>query len=210
MDSLVKVHVAASAMLGRVDETLAHGGAPADHPIWELLRRRGLLPGDAVANVVAWSAEPIRARAVLVRRHHSRGIALEGLSGWEGQAGAAFETRLVAARNAHEVLARNADTLGRYLDELAEWIIQGRMRVAQTLATVIRSQQAVTLTAGMGPVHVTRARAAADIGAEVLGEIDQFWVGALDLSHAWSGRLEAESVAPVPAISGRATLRAEL
>lgn len=217
MDSLATLHVEASPLLGRVDATLAQCGAPADHAIWPLLRRRGLLPGDAVTNVVAWSAEPLRERAQLMRLHCGRCVRVDGLlrgsSGWEGAAGTTFDARVEATCREHDVLAHNAQTLAGYLEELADWIARGRMRLAHALATVLTSAQSVTLKTQAGPAQVTaaiRAQASADIGAEVLGEVDLFWVGAVELSHSWSSRLEAEVAITVPAVSVAADLRVEL
>lgn len=209
MDGLVKLHSAASGMLDRIDATLTRHGAPAEHAIWPLLRRRGMLPGDAVANVAAWEPKQLLERATLCRSQRARcaevGGLLRGHAGWDGTAGAAFEARLSVVRDEHEAFTRDAQTLADYLEDLAGWIVRGRWRLAHQLATVLVSAQSVALKVDIGAkvmTPVTRARAAADLGAEVLSEVDRFWVGALDLSHAWSGRLgvkvTAAAAAPLP------------
>lgn len=200
MDGLVEIHTEAASMLDCVDASLTRHGAPAEHRIWPLLRRRGLLPGDAVASVVAWTPGPLLERALLLRVHRERCLEVDGMlqgrSDWEGAAGDVFEARLSTTRNEHDAFTMNTATMADYLEDLADWIARGRVRLAHRLATVLVSAQSVTLKVG-GATDVqaptARADAAADIGAELLADVDQFWAGALELSHGWSGRLRLET-----------------
>lgn len=201
MDALIRMHAEAGGLLGRVDLSLTRHGAPEGHQIWPLLRSRGLLPGDAVANVAAWGPEPLRERAELLQEHRERCSEIEYLlrvrTDWEGMAGAAFAARLDATRASQDLLASSACFIADYLEDLAAWVARGRLSLAYRLGAVLSSAEAVTLTVGeeLPTVH---AEAAAEIGAEVLAEADAFWTGALDISRDWSSRLELVAEIAMP------------
>lgn len=192
-DAVSRLRLVAGGLLGMVDETLARHGAPPGHRIWPLLRAVGLLPGDAVAGIEALPVEMLRERARLLTVHGERCAALEELvrpaPGWVGPAAQAANARLATAGGKLEALAHNASELGAAWASLADLADEGRAAVARALARVLRSAQAVELTVGETE-PVDRARAAADIGAEVLAEVDGFWAGALGLVRDGVGRLD--------------------
>ncbi len=237
-DALTRLHTAAKPLLARVDATLSSHGAPPDHPVWPLLRRCGLLPGDAVADMVAWEPEPLCERARLLRTHREGCSAIDTLlrrpSTWEGSAAATFAARLESTRSEHDTLAANTATLARHLEELADWTVHARNRLAHTLAHTLASTQSLTLTtqatataatattttAGFigstptpspqpanTPAHsllpTALATSAADVATELLTVVDHFWQGALEISEAWSARLDTTIpppafIAPIP------------
>ena len=200
-DPLGRLRQEAARLLAVVDETLARCGAPDHHPIWPLLRAVGLLPGDAVTEVVALSLEAFRERADLLRSHHERcagvGDLVRAPSGWEGAAAEAAGAQLESARAGLGMLAAHAGVLASLLADLAEWAGQGRGRLARTLAKVLTSAQAVELTLD-DTEPGARAQAAADIGAQVLAEVAAFWEGGGEIVRDRLARLE-----PEPAQRGR-------
>jgi hypothetical protein len=208
-DPLARLVEASARLLGVVDETLVRCGAPDRHPIWPLLRSVGLLPRDAVTEVEALSLEAFAERAGLMRSQHDRGLSvdqlLRGPIGWEGAAAEAAVVKLESARAGLGVLTANAAVLAGLMQDLAELGERGRVRLARTLAKVLTSAQAVELT-----VHDTeplaRARAAADIGAEILGDVAGFWTAVQEIVVAWLARLEplpAPGAAPATSGGGR-------
>ena len=201
-DPLGRLHEAGARLLAEVDETLVRWGAPDHHPIWPLIRSIGLLPGDAVAAVEALSWEAFQQRADLMHSHHERAVGVGDLlaapSGWEGPAAEAAGAKLDSAHAGVRVLAANARVLAQVMGDLAEWGVQGRLRLARTLAKVLTSAQTVDLTME-DTEPVGRAQAAADIGAEVLAEVAGFWAGATDIAREGLARLEAEPAHDVTA-----------
>src|SRR5688500_462112 len=93
MDVLDRVVAPARDLLRRVDATLAAAGAPADHPIWPLLRRVGSLPGDAFEFAAGFDADALAMAADDVRRYAERyaelGERIE-VGEWTGPAAATF------------------------------------------------------------------------------------------------------------------------
>lgn len=217
-EPLERLHTAAADLLSRVDQTLARYGAPQEHPIWPLLRRRALLPSDAVANVVAWSPQPLYAAAQAIHRHHEAGekvrASLTAPSTWEGPAAEAASARIGAVRQRHEAFHHNAQALTAALSDLAAWFDEARQRLARVLARVLASAEAVTLTTRLRAAetaeHTQVALAAADIAAAILAEIDRLWTGALDLIRDHLARLESLDTKASGALPGGGTLRVEL
>ncbi|BCJ72138.1 hypothetical protein CS0771_16820 [Catellatospora sp. IY07-71] len=150
MDALSHLYLNTAGLLARVDDTLAHWGAPETHQVWQLLRRTGALPGDAVAGLSAWSPQPWREQADELRRQAETAEAVSGragaLRGWEGPAASAFQR--TADRFRHDVVAWAAELRGHaaHLDELARCLAAGRSRTARALARVAGSAEAVLLT----------------------------------------------------------------
>ena len=96
MDALDRLAAPARELLSRVDGMLTRIGAPEDHPLWPLVRRLRVLPGDAVAALAAVEPAPLSAA----------GPALRTLSGqyaqpratppdWAGPAAEAFTAAAV-------------------------------------------------------------------------------------------------------------------
>jgi hypothetical protein len=203
MDALIRVRAASDDLLAQVDAALTHHGAPEDHDVWGLLRRHGLLPGDAVATAAEWLPPVLEGRAALLRRqseaHGHTSASLSGqatLSGWEGEAAAAFHARLGGIRRDLAESEEAGTNLADCLDELADWLGTGRHRLARTLAEALLSAEAVTLAL---PAPLTaptrRAQAAATIGATVLAEVDRFWHAGLEI---WQRHAARASSGPKP------------
>jgi uncharacterized protein YukE len=203
MDALIRVRVASDDLLAQVDATLAHHGAPEDHDIWALLRRHGLLPGDALATAAQWLPPVLEGRAALLRRQSeaqaqsAATLAREAaLSGWEGDAAAAFHTRLGDVRRDLAEMEDASARLADCLDELADWLAGARHALARLLADALLSAEAVTLAIPPPLTAPTaRAQAAATIGASVLAGVDRFWHTGLEI---WQRHAAQASVAPKP------------
>lgn len=212
MDALVRLHLAADGLLTTVDDTLARCGAPAEHPIWRLLRTGGLLPGDAIAGAVSWAPQAFTHRADLLRHQHSQqadlSASLAASAGWKGEAAAAFHARLALARRDLTVAAESSLAMAGCFDELAVWLVDARLRLARKLAATLSSAEAVTLKLGQAS-QTTRASASAEIGVALLSEVEVFWQGGLEISERWDARVEAVVALETPAVQASATLRVE-
>ncbi|HCT76572.1 MAG TPA: hypothetical protein DGT23_08285 [Micromonosporaceae bacterium] len=216
MDALVRLHLAAHGLLTTVDDTLARCGAPAEHAIWRLLRKGGLLPGDAIAGAVSWAPQAFTHRADLLRQQHSQqadlSVSLAASAGWEGEAAAAFHARLAVARRDLTVAAESSLAMAGCFDELAAWLVGARLRLAHKLAATLSSAEAVTLKLGIVaglPSQTVQASAAAEIGVVLLSEVDLFWEGGLEISERWEARLEAAVALEAPAVQASATLHVD-
>ena len=98
--------------------------------------------------------------------------------------------KLEAARAGVRVLAANAGVLAQVTGDLAGLGRAGPVAARAHTGKVLNSAQAVELT--MEETEpVTRVRAAADIGAEVLAEVAGFWARAGDIAREGLARLEA-------------------
>ena len=199
MDALDRLAGPALELLSRVDATLTRSGAPDGHPLWPLLRRLRVLPGDAVAAVAALRPAPLAAA----------GPALRALSGqyaqphatppdWQGPAAAAFTARWTTLSGyvGDGLAERLADTAS-YAQAVADWVGRTRLAVARTVATAMASEQALTLGTDAEPGEAVRA--AADIAARVLGTVADAYAQADMLLEAWSGRLGELPFTPPPA-----------
>ncbi|MBB5871332.1 hypothetical protein F4553_004711 [Allocatelliglobosispora scoriae] len=193
MDALDRVNLAAADLLRRVDEALS-GGAPAGHRVWPLLRWIRVLPGPAVEAIVGLrppDAEDAREVETLAVRVAEAAEPLATQVAWEGSAGAAFETQRRAYR---EHLVDSVDSVtvrledfASYLEELGAWIAESRVALALRLATVLRSQESVTLLTSLDAAE--RGLAAAEIGAEVLAEIEEILRAGEEVEADWQPRL---------------------
>jgi hypothetical protein len=198
MDALDHLTGPAADLLTRVDDLLCRAGAPAGHPVWPLLRRLGALPGDAVAAVAALRAGPLTAAGPTLRdlahRYADVAAPLTGDDRWQGAAGQAYDA---ARRGLAAHLDSEADSLtGRlhstagYADALADWVDRGRRAVARTLAEVLASAEAVTVTVGRAPTGVPGpALAAAEIAARVLGVVADVHAEGEELLRRWAPEL---------------------
>ncbi|WIM96826.1 hypothetical protein ACTOB_000295 [Actinoplanes oblitus] len=155
-DRLDPLLAAAEPLLSRVDEVLAAVGAPAGHDVWPELRRVRLLPGDAVRAVAALHpaaiAEPVAELRAQARACAATADALPLVTDWSGSAAEAYET---ARRRTAEQLNAGPDSLSRRMtatadlaDALTDWMTRTRRDLAVTLADVLISAPALTLTAG--------------------------------------------------------------
>jgi hypothetical protein len=180
MDRLDDVLSSVAPLLKRVDQVLASAGAPPDHEIWPALRRVRLLAWDAVQAVAALRPDDL-IEAAPELRDDARSYA--GVAGslprpgvWTGDAADAYEQ----ARNrtvAH--LSGGTDSLDERLeatadlaDALVGWMRETRAGLAVTLAEVMTSAEALSLSAPSRPVAdpppAREVEAAADVAERVL------------------------------------------
>ena len=203
MDPLARLAPVARPLLRDVDNAFATLGAPAEHPVWGLLRRVGTTPSDAVTFFVNLDPDRLRAaRDALRDRAMAYGRATVPTNvPWEGSAAQSYAASATAlSRHLHgdadESMASRLGANASYVDSVAEWVQRSRDQVARTVAQVLTSSQAVTVrsvpTMGRGFVEVMRndglgagiaqaLAAAADIGAAVLGVAEDAMVAGRDL-----------------------------
>jgi hypothetical protein len=208
MDPLDRMADPAKDLFGRVDDVLAVAGAPAEHRLWPLLRRVGVLPGDIVDAFVAMRAAPLEAEAARVRvsagGYDDARSALHAVS-WEGAGGLAYEHARDALA-AHLVdgpdsLAGRLAAVARYLDAVADWVERSRRALARTLADAMSSAEAVAVVtagaAGPGPT------AAAELGARVLAVAAEAGDDAEALLRRWEPELARVALRAPVVVSSR-------
>lgn len=207
MDILDRVAVTGRDLLSRVDSVLVAGGAPADHPVWPLMRRVGALPGDVLDAFCALTPEQVTAVGAAVRGRAEAYVeeradlaAAVAATTWEGDSAAAFGQRW-AALGGHlggEVAPDSPGLAGRlaatacYLDEVAGWMRSARRDLANEVATALGSLEAVRVRAPAtgDPDRSDQAGpAAATIGAVVLAVADRQAGAAEEVLERWAGRL---------------------
>jgi hypothetical protein len=213
MDTLSWVAEPGRELLARVDTVLAAAGAPADHPIWPLLRRVGALPGDVLDAFCALAperlvaaGEAVRVRAETYTEERADLAAAVAGTEWTGAAASAFEQRWTAlgehlggtaSPEAPSLAGRLAATAS-YVDDVAAWMRAARRDLAHEVATALGSQEAVRLRESDGA-------AAATIGVAVLAVADRQADAAEEVAQRWVGRLsELPFRAPVQGPGGRA------
>ena len=177
MTQLDRLLATAGPLLRRVDDILTAGGAPPDHPVWAELRRVRLLPGDAARAVAALRPEELLDAAPELRAD-ARAYAVLAASlprpgEWTGAAAEAYDA---ARQRAAEHLSGGAESLAERLeaaaelaDALIDWMRTARDAVADALAEVLTSTEAVTLAETK--VDLASAReptAAAEVATRVL------------------------------------------
>jgi hypothetical protein len=190
MDRLEQVLAAATPLLRQVDDVLEAAGAPAEHELWAEIRRVRLLPGDAARAVAALTPAAV-ADAVPELRADARACAetaaaLPVPDEWTGEAADAYDDlrRRTAGR-----LSGAADSLDERLEatadlarSLADWMARTRADLAVTLAAILTSREALTLTtAAPVPPSTEQVPAAADVAARVLRGIANSYDEGADL-----------------------------
>jgi methyl-accepting chemotaxis protein len=180
MDRLDDVLGTVTPLLKRVDQVLASAGAPPDHEIWPALRRVRLLAWDAVQAVAALRPDDL-AEAAPELRDDARSYAgvaesLPPPGVWTGDAADAYEQ---ARKHTAAHLSGGADSLEERLeatadlaDALIDWMRETRGGLAATLAEVMTSAEALSLTvsstAAADPPAAREVEAAADVATRVL------------------------------------------
>jgi hypothetical protein len=207
VDALDRLAGPARDLLSRVDETLARAGAPPDHPLWPLLRRLGVLPGDAVAAVATLRPAPLAGAGPVLRTLSSQYAQPRGMPpDWQGPAAEVFTAGWTNLSGYVEVgLAGRLAETASCAEAVVDWVGRTRLAVARVLAAVMTSAEAVTMGSGDEPTQVVRA--AADIAARVLGVVADAYAQGDALLVAWSGRLGELPFTPppvVPVASGEA------
>lgn len=188
MDRLDQLLAVADPLLSRVDDVLSTVGAPGGHAVWTELRRVRLLPGDAARAVAG-----LRPAAILdaipelradARAYADLADALPLPGEWSGEAADAYER---SRRSTAERLHGGADSLSQRMDATAElataltdWMLDARGGLAESLAEVCVTTEALTL---MGSAHPPEreASAAAAIGAILLRTVADTYDRADDL-----------------------------
>lgn len=177
MDRLDRLLTTAGPLLRRVDDILAAAGAAPDHRVWTELRRVRLLPGEAARAVAALRPEDLTEAAPELRAD-ARAYAVLGASlpapgEWTGAAADAYDA---ARQRAAVHLSGGAESLDERLqasadlaDALVAWMRSARDSLAETLAEVLGSTEAVTLAGTrVDPAAAREQEAAAEVAARVL------------------------------------------
>jgi len=186
MDALARLEPVARDLVHRVDTALVTLGAPADHPVWPLLRRLGVTPADAVRFVVETDPTPLRATAAALRDRAEAYEATELPADlpWRGAAGETYAEQAAGLRAHLGELAGRLRATAAYADDVADWSARSRERLARALADVLTSAQAVTVRTGTSP-----APAAADIGVRLLGAVAEAVAEGTDGHRRWASEL---------------------
>jgi hypothetical protein len=201
MDTLAQVVATAAPLLRRVDDLLSGIGAPPDHQVWTQMRRVRLLPGDAVHAInglrpadLAEAAPELRADA---RAYADIAESLPPPGTWTGDAADAYDA---ARRHAAGHLSGGLESLDERLeatadlaDALVEWMSQSRSAVAETLAGVLSSTAAVSLSSGaaVDPAAAREVLAAADVAERILRTVADSYDLAVDLLDGSAGLVTA-------------------
>ena len=197
MDRLDELLAAAGPLLRRAGEILDEAGAPAEHPLWEQLRRVRLLPADAAQAVAALRPEAfadivpdLRAGA---RTCAEVAAALPAPDDWRGEAADAYDDlrRRYATHlsGADDSLDERWTATADLAAALQSWITRTRGHLAGSLAEVLTSAEAATLSAGgkARPPSMPEIRAAADVATHVLRTIADDYGEAEDLLRESAG-----------------------
>ncbi len=228
MDLLDRVYPVAVPLLDRLDATLLAGGAPADHPIWPLLRRLGALPGEIVGQLAGVVPDGLTGAADTARqqadayRHRTDEVPMP--AAWRGPAADAYAATWsglsahLAGSGPDSLAGRLTDTAG-YLDDVAAWLARARRALAGTVAECLGSAEAVTLrsapatadwlsgggTGSGAPSPGAAALAAATLGAHLLGTTAEILDDGRAVTDWWAGRLgELTYRPPAPAAAASA------
>ncbi|KXK59593.1 hypothetical protein AWW66_23460 [Micromonospora rosaria] len=204
MDALDRLAEPGLDLLRRVDTLLA-AGAPEGHPVWPLLRRLQVLPGEAVRGFLDLHPAPLTTAGHAVRRlvrgYDQASATLTDPVAWSGPAASAYgQSRAALLRHLDEgpdsLVGRLESTAG-YADALADWVDGSRAALARTLAEVLGSTEAVAVVAATSPQAAERepgsgrvgAAEAAEIARRVLAVLSVAYDGAETLLREWSPSL---------------------
>ncbi|MDG4790463.1 hypothetical protein O7626_31880 [Micromonospora sp. WMMD1102] len=200
MDVLDQLAEPAVALTGRVDDLLAAAGAPDGHRIWPLLRRLRVLPGDAVRAVLELRPEALAGAgevgAELRRAYHETGAVLADGGSWQGPTAEVYAAHRSGLAEHVTGLTGRVDAMTGYAEAVAGWIEETRYALARTLADVLGSAEAVAVlttpprAAGVEPGGLPPGPAAAEIGARILGTVDEAYDRAEALPRRWAAELD--------------------
>ena len=201
MDRLDDLLHTARPLLSKVDEMLASAGAPADHRVWDELRRVRLLPGEAAQAVAALrpsalgdAGPELRAEA---RACVEVAAELPPPDEWTGEAAEAYDEvrRRMATQlsGGDESLDERLQATADLAEALREWMEQTRGELATALAGVLSSSEAITLVAsgGLRPPPPADVLAAADIAVHLLRTVADNYDDAMDLIQGSSALTSA-------------------
>ncbi|MGW4940551.1 hypothetical protein ACWEOZ_03050 [Actinoplanes sp. NPDC004185] len=203
MDRLDRLLATAGPLLRRVDDVLATVGAPPEHRVWIQLRRVRLLPGDAARAVAVLRPEELGEAAPELRAdaraYAVLAASLPGPGEWTGAAAEAYDA---ARQRAAAHLSGGPESLDERLqasadlaDSLVTWMRSARDALAEVLAEVLSSTQAVALAATeMDLASAREQEAAADVAMKVLRAVADAYEPGAELLHT-SARLAEPLVA---------------
>jgi hypothetical protein len=217
MDALDRLAEPGLDLLRRVDALLA-AGAPEGHPVWPLLRRMQVLPGDALLGFLDLHPAPLAGAGHAVRRlvrgYDDVCAVLIDSVAWSGSAASAYDqARAALLRHLDEgpesLVGRLESTAG-YAHALADWVEGSRLALARALADVLGSAEAVAVVAATSPGATSPGAGsggggsggagvaeAAEIATRVLVVLGVAYDGAETLLREWSPSL-AESTWRAP------------
>ncbi|MFY1635683.1 hypothetical protein ACN27F_20815 [Solwaraspora sp. WMMB335] len=219
MDALDLVAGPAIDLLARVDERLTRCGAPAEHPVWPLLRQVRALPGDAVGAFLSVRPAPWTDADIAIRPHldgyAQAADALVGPLDWTGAAAQAYDatrSALAAQLAGRPDAAPGADPdshAGRlaatagFAEALARWAQLSRAALAGVLAGALSSADAITVVAAVGPAvgagEAAAARAAAAVAVPVLRILAEIGEDGENLLARWQSRVAPAGPGGAPA-----------
>lgn len=153
MDPLDRLAAPGANLLSRVDATLIRVGIPEAHRVLPLLRQLGVLPGTALAAVVAlrpagWaSAGPRLLR--LSEEYRAAASSLPAEAAWEGPAGRSFGARCASLAEhlggPGPCLSERLAAQAAFAEAVDAWIAQLRARMTRELLAVLTSAEAVVV-----------------------------------------------------------------
>ncbi|GAA2377840.1 hypothetical protein [Dactylosporangium salmoneum] len=218
-DELDRLAGVGGDLFRRVGAVLADGGLPPEGEAAELVRRVGGLPAEVLAFALQLDADGLRRAA-----GELRGVAqrfgevpgrLEadvGRSAWEGSGAEAFGVVWNAlaehvgdGSEPGTIAGRMAATAG-YVEALAGWADGFRYELAEAIARVATSVEAVTLVTGAGAGVPEVTAAAGRIVARVLRPAADVLDAADELRARWAGALAELEYQPPRVPSGPAVI----
>ncbi|WP_433223656.1 WXG100 family type VII secretion target [Dactylosporangium sp. CS-047395] len=199
-DALERLAEPGDDLLRRVGTLLSGGGVPP--AAVELVRRVGALPAEVLEYALKLDVDALRAAAVEVRvlRDQFRGQAARlgadvGDTVWEGAGAEAFRVAWNGLNQHLESMVERLDATAGYADGVAAWAAGFRHEVAEAVARVISSAEAVVVVTSGG---VPAVQAAGKIAERVLRTAAEGLDAAEDLRRRWEprvGRLEWQLLA---------------
>jgi len=201
MDRLDEVLFTAAPLLSRVDDLLTGAGAPAEHGVWAELRRVRLLPGDAVQAVAGLRPGEFHEAVTELRADAQACVdtaaGLPEPGEWSGEAAEAYDAlRLRVAgqlSGGDESLDERLQATADLAQALGDWMVETRAGLADALAAVLSSGEALVLSGSSAtPPSAVEIEAAAEAAAFVLRTIADAYAEGADLLHG-----SADLAAPV-------------
>jgi hypothetical protein len=200
MDALDRLSGVGESLFERVGAVIGRGGVPDGSAAAVLLRRVGALPSGVLEYALRLDVDGLRGAAGEVRGVVERFAVLPGRleadvgrSAWEGRGAEAFGVAWGALAAHMGEAGEPATIVGRlaataaYLDGLAGWAGGFRHELAESIARVVSSAEAVVVvTGGGGGGEVETVGAAVRIVERVLRTA----ADALDAADALRGRWE--------------------
>ncbi|MFB9442530.1 hypothetical protein Dvina_03205 [Dactylosporangium vinaceum] len=221
-DALDRLAVPGEELLRRVDRILARGGVSPESDVAGLLRLVGMLPGEVLEYGLRLDVGSLQEAARELAGVGDRFRVLPAKlsadvdrSGWQGGGAAAFGAVWVALADhigdggsADSIVGR-IDATADYLDAVVDWAAGLRYELAEAVARVISSAEAVTVvTAGAGGPGAGGEGEAAGAAGRIAERVLRTAVDALDradtLRREWERRLGELPYRPPEAQTGAA------